>query len=417
MKFKYKITVIVTLQIALIIASFLVIIHFESQMILTGNIVNVAGKNRILTGQVQIEINQVLFHDKTHEHNVSLALEKLEDNIHFLKYGGEFSGLSIPPLPLQFTTDWNNIVKQFEKYKNDISKLVSKENASSQEIKDIEELGNNLVTLSGVLTEKLGQDIDTHSKQLILLQIIFCIINVIIHILMISFILKMFTKYTKQKIKDEKFTTIGEFATIIAHDMRNPLGTIRNSVTLLQKYNNSKLFDDEIHRINRAVKRMSHQIEGVLNYIRTVPFVLEPASIHEILYHSLDIIIMPKNIKLSIPENDITILCDSEKLEFVFANLILNAVQAIDNDTGYITIKLSDKEDMAVLSFENSGVIPKQNISKIFEPLFTTKMQGTGLGLTSCKNIIEQHNGTIIVKDDPITFTIHLPKNSVSCQV
>ena len=97
-------------------------------------------------------------------------------------------------------------------------------------------------------------------------------------------------------------------------------------------------------------------------------------------------------------------------MEFVFANIILNAVQAIGGSTGRITIGVRGGVAESSVSFENSGpVVGKKNMQRIFEPMFTTKMHGTGLGLTSCRNIVELHSGRITATDGPVTFTIHLP--------
>ena len=85
-------------------------------------------------------------------------------------------------------------------------------------------------------------------------------------------------------------------------------------------------------------------------------------------------------------------------------------MQAI-NDSGEITIRVNDLENDVVVEVEDSGSgVPDDIISKIFEPLFTTKIKGTGLGLASCKSIIEQHGGSITVKNKPSTFIIKLPK-------
>ena len=130
------------------------------------------------------------------------------------------------------------------------------------------------------------------------------------------------------------------------------------------------------------------------------------------LNYSLDLVEVPKNVKVVLPKNDAIIECDSEKLEIVFTNLILNAVQAIGvDDESTITIRLTEKHVDVKLEFENSGPpIPDDQMSEIFKPLFTTKLKGTGLGLSSCKNIVEQHKGTITVTSNPVTFTIRLPK-------
>ena len=368
-------------------------------------------KNRVLTSQVQIELNHLLLYDSMHKTQVLEALENLENNVLFLKHGGQLSEIKISPLASRFDSDWNEIWNTFEGYKVEVSDLVSQENTSLEGIVDAEQTGNVLVHLSDVLTDKLGKDIEQLSSRLIFLQIMLGLINVAAHISMISLIWRIFNRHAEQKIKTEKFVALGEFAAMVAHDMRNPLGTIRNSMTLIQSKDGGRTIPEETQRINRAIKRMSHQVEGVLNYVRTIPLVLETASIREIIKQSLDNVQMPDTISLSIPDEDAVVQCDAEKLEFVFTNILLNAVQALGNDHGYITVKLDDKQDAVVLSFENSGSsISKDDAFRIFEPLFTTKLQGTGLGLTSCKNIIERHHGTITASNNPVTFTISLPK-------
>jgi signal transduction histidine kinase len=103
---------------------------------------------------------------------------------------------------------------------------------------------------------------------------------------------------------------------------------------------------------------------------------------------------------------------DYLKLETVLSNIVINAVQAIGK-IGQITISVEDKPDGIVISITDSGPgIPEKHLSKIFEPLFTTKPLGTGLGLASCDAIIKSHGGKISVTNNPTTFTIWLPKNS-----
>ena len=463
MRFTHKVMTLVMLQMILIVASFLTIVHFESQTNFTGNIVNVAGKNRVLTSMVQIELDYMLLHGVLQDEGIYAALENrypsaapqagpgaqeegvraalanryasaatqaspgaqeegvraalanLEDNIRFLKHGGYLSDIRISPLPARFDDDWNAMAKQFELYDGKIKSVLSQSSQgdiSVRDIREIERLGSMLISISDTLTKKLGHDVDDLSNQLVLLQLTLGVINVAIHVIMISFIFRMFNRYAAERIKAEKFATIGELAAVIAHDMRNPLGTIRNSVTLIQKHVKTEQASGEIRRINRSIKRMSHQIEGVLNHARATPLVLETASLRPILQRALDTVTVPENIRVALPENDAAVRCDAEKMEFVFANLLLNAVQAIGGGAGHITVRLEDARDETTLSFENSGPpIPKKDASRVFEPLFTTRMQGTGLGLTGCRNTIERHGGTIAVGDTrPATFTIRLPK-------
>jgi signal transduction histidine kinase len=112
----------------------------------------------------------------------------------------------------------------------------------------------------------------------------------------------------------------------------------------------------------------------------------------------------------------VNVLGDKIKLESLMYNLIINSVQKL-NGNGTITIK-ADEDDILKKSkitiSDDGDPIPEEFLFKIFEPLITTKQHGTGLGLASCKKIIDQHDGLISVSNNPVTFTIILPaKESV----
>jgi len=93
------------------------------------------------------------------------------------------------------------------------------------------------------------------------------------------------------------------------------------------------------------------------------------------------------------------------------SNLVKNASQAIEGN-GKISIRIIDKKDNVFIEIEDSGSgIPESVLPKIFEPLFTTKQSGTGLGLASCNSIVERHGGALTVRNNPTVFTIRLPKN------
>jgi signal transduction histidine kinase len=95
----------------------------------------------------------------------------------------------------------------------------------------------------------------------------------------------------------------------------------------------------------------------------------------------------------------------------LFSNLISNAVQAIGGKEGTVTVRLDDDLQDVIIEVEDSGPgIPDDVLPKIFEPLFTTKQYGTGLGLVSCKNIVDAHKGKITVQNNPTKFIIRIPK-------
>ena len=112
------------------------------------------------------------------------------------------------------------------------------------------------------------------------------------------------------------------------------------------------------------------------------------------------------------PKSDFLINCDQSKIKSVFSNLITNSIQSIEGE-GKITISIKEESNYLNIYFEDSGSgIAEDDITQIFEPLFTTKVTGTGLGLGICKNIIDEHGGMISVHNNPTTFTIKLPKKT-----
>lgn len=217
-----------------------------------------------------------------------------------------------------------------------------------------------------------------------------------------------------KKEKDQKLMLIGDMTARIAHDLRNPLNVIINSAKLLEIQLDSapnENISKHVSSILRSSERMRHQVEDVMVYVSTRPLNMSKYSISDLISSSIDNVLVPKNILVSYTkEDDVQILCDENQLISVFGNLILNSIQAMGEDKGTITITWRVDGDCMIIDFMDSGPgIPEKTISQIFDPFFTTKQIGTGLGLVICKKIIERHNGTISVSNNPTTFTIVLP--------
>src|SRR3989338_4211276 len=201
---------------------------------------------------------------------------------------------------------------------------------------------------------------------------------------------------TQDILKAERLSAIGELSGRLAHDLRNPLSVMKMSIDLIEK----------------SIERISHQVDDVLGYVRNSPLKLNATSLRTIILGSIDKVNVPHDITITVSDSDVIASCDPIKIDAVFINLIVNAIQAMPQG-GTIEIKIKTDDDDAVIDFIDSGIgIPNEFIDKIFEPLFTTKQRGTGLGLASCKNIIEQHHGKISVKNNPTTFTVRFPKTS-----
>jgi len=227
---------------------------------------------------------------------------------------------------------------------------------------------------------------------------------------------------TQELLKSERLSAIGNLSARVAHDLRNPLSVIQNTSQILKMRLESNLDDkarEQWTRLDRAIYRMSHQLEDVMYYVRISPLKKKDYSLCVILQDVVERIVTPDNVEIHLPENDKEIFCDPEKLEIVFVNLIMNAIQASENKKGMVSIGIFDDpqdNNNVLVKVSDTGIgISDDTLSKIFEPLFTTKQIGTGLGLSSCKNIIEQHGGTITVTSvigKGTTFTIKIPKKS-----
>ena len=215
----------------------------------------------------------------------------------------------------------------------------------------------------------------------------------------------------------DKLVHIGELTSRITHDMRNPLTVIINYSTMIQKNSKNKLDKkslEQIALIESEARKMYHQIEDILNYVKLPPLKLQNYSLHDILKKVIENVQTTDDVEIHLPKNNPQIICDIDKLEIVFVNLITNAIEAI-NGAGSISINARTTPNDVIIEIEDTGPgVVEEDLDKIFEPLFTTKQSGTGLGLSSCKNIIERHRGTISVKNNPTTFTIRLPKKESS---
>lgn len=218
---------------------------------------------------------------------------------------------------------------------------------------------------------------------------------------------------SKEEEKTKKLTAIGELSARLAHDLRNPLSIIKSTSELIQMRSKDKISEkdkDDFLKQNRAIDRMTHQIENVLDFVRIKPLQKQIVQISKILSNAILAVGIPSQITVNMPENDNVVSCDQKQMEVVFINILRNSIQALDGK-GQIDIELFDADSQVIINVKDSGHgIPDELVPKVFDPLFTTKQEGTGLGLASCKNIIKNHGGEISVSNNPTTFTIILPR-------
>jgi len=215
----------------------------------------------------------------------------------------------------------------------------------------------------------------------------------------------------------EKLAILGQLAGGVSHELRNPLGVIKNAVYFLNMALEKPEPDvkESLELLEKEVANSERIITTLLDFARSGPPQRHTVDINQILRDVLSGTNVPGNIRVvdRFMESLPLIMADSNQLRQVFGNIILNAVQAMPRE-GQLMIKSETQEPgWAVVSIADTGVgIPKKNIEKIFEPLFTGKAKGIGLGMAITKTFVEGHGGTISVESEMgkgTTFTIKLP--------
>jgi PAS domain S-box-containing protein len=220
----------------------------------------------------------------------------------------------------------------------------------------------------------------------------------------------------EESIKSAKFTAIGQLASTVGHEIRSPLGVIKNSVYFL----NMILKEGADERIIKHLKILDSKVDSANRIISDLLYLtrkeaptLQLTDLNKAVKDALSSVTVPENILINIKLAEVPeMLIDEEQLQRVIYNLIMNSIQAMAKG-GKLTIQTTKKDKIVKVSVRDTGVgIPKENKANLFTPLFSTKAKGIGLGLVICKQLIESQNGNITVKSKVgkgSTFTINLP--------
>lgn len=214
--------------------------------------------------------------------------------------------------------------------------------------------------------------------------------------------------------RTEKFAAMGEMAANIAHEVRNPLGSIELFASLLLKNLEDKKDRERTLQIISSVKNVDNKISNLLLFTRRPSPQMKVIHLHRILKDVIDFseqIIEQAGIDITVhlATNDILVSADTEMIKQVFLNIVLNAQQAMP-EGGRLSIitrlapksLLEPREQIAEIIFQDGGPgIPPADISRIFDPFFSTKESGSGLGLAIVHNIVSEHNGSISVENAP----------------
>lgn len=277
-----------------------------------------------------------------------------------------------------------------------LTKILNPEDALDPNIKT--KLSTNFFPLyyATVILSKSNLNSFINSSQKDIYIIFVSIIFVIILLIILKFMIKRYETLSMELVKAKQIEEIANLANILAHEIKNPLSSIKGfSNYIYNKLDNEELMDymdkllDEIDRLKQIVDDFNafgkqFQLEKSEFYIKTI---IDRAIV--LLKHDAD----RKNLRFTIVGEDFNIVADENKILQVFINLIVNAINAsIENSD--ITIELSNKKVKIANQHNNKNI----DIEKLFTPFYTTNTKGSGLGLAICKKIMSAHNFDIYVE-------------------
>ncbi len=224
-------------------------------------------------------------------------------------------------------------------------------------------------------------------------------------------------------VQTRALAIMGKYSAELTHEIKNPLNSIAIQIHLMQKLAEQAdpRLQEEMYDIIRVLKeevdRLNNLSREYLSISKSPPLELHPASLQTVLDDVFDLvqplmnlsrIVLKKSVDAGIPDTRI----DRDKMKQVFLNIVNNAIEAMPTG-GTLWVSLERASQHLLCSFADTGTgIPPENMDKIFQPFFSTKTTGTGLGLTIAKNIVEAHGGTIWFENrqQGCVFFIRLPQ-------
>ncbi len=228
----------------------------------------------------------------------------------------------------------------------------------------------------------------------------------------------------KEIARSQRLASLGKLAGGIAHEIRNPLSSIKGFATYFkERYKNVPQDQQTADIMINEVERLDRVVSQLLELARPVKIITQLTQIGQFIQDSLKLIeqkAKEKNIEIEaiIPSEMKEMNLDQDKINQVLLNLYLNALDSMKNG-GRLVVSLINRQDRLEIVISDTGVgISAEDLPRIFDPYFTTRSTGTGLGLAIVHNIIEAHSGTIIANSQPgegSHFTLVLPEIKKEC--
>ena len=243
-------------------------------------------------------------------------------------------------------------------------------------------------------------------------------------LLVVSFVFLWILVYTKKNreiienklVRSKRLAFLGQLAGSVSHEIRNPLGVISNSIYFLNMNlkDADKKVKDHLNIMQIQINRSVQIIGDLLTFLKTTPISLNECDLNKLVAGKLAELEVPSNIsvKKQFDSNLQTVNLAQQKILEMCSNIISNAIHAMPQG-GILEVKTVLKDSFVELIFKDTGEgISKENLENIYEPLFSTKVVGTGFGLAITKKYVDEHKGRINVESEEgkgTTLTIELP--------
>jgi PAS domain S-box-containing protein len=316
------------------------------------------------------------------------------------------------------SVDRHNIIKTINKKSEEIFQVKREEvlNKNAEEALPIKVKGNSLYQLGFKEGQKIEEEIELETKNHIHKNLV---INTSFlegehnqnggMVILVRDITRL-KRLSEEINQNKRLASLGQIASAIAHEIRNPLSSIRGLTQfLLQSSSEDNEQKSDLKVIIKEVDRLNELINQVLDFSRPKKLNFTCFSLAETIKELVNLLKSESREKeiqfqlfLDCPHQDI--FADRDQIRRALMNVILNSIQAISTK-GKITISLKSApyrgQEAVLISIKDSGTgISGEELAHIFDPFFTTRSQGTGLGLSIAYNIIEMHQGIIIVKSE-----------------
>ena len=219
-----------------------------------------------------------------------------------------------------------------------------------------------------------------------------------------------------QVMRADRLAALGELTAGIAHEIRNPLTSIRGFLQYLSENDTAEEWREYAPLIIRQVDNLNHIIEGLLVFGRPWPPRIARVQLNQLVEEMAFLTKGRSRVRIELDlGDDVPVIdADGEALKQVLLNLFINALQAMsDEDMGVVTVTTRRKDGEVMITVKDNGVgLPEKFMGKVFDPFFSTKPAGTGLGLAMVLRIVDAHQGTIAFESKEgvgTTVTILLP--------